>query len=42
MFKMIEGKIKKSTKLVLQKSDKDKISPRKAALDIVKLKLNGK
>lgn len=36
MFKMVEEKITKNTKLVLDKSKKDKTSPRTAAMEIAK------
>lgn len=36
MFKEVEGRVKKNTKLVLEKAAKEKIYPRDAALDIAK------
>lgn len=36
MFKLVEEKIKKNTKLVLEKSKKEKMNPRDAALEIAK------
>jgi glutamate dehydrogenase (NAD(P)+) len=36
MFKEVEGRVRKNTKLVLEKSKKDKIYPRDAALEIAK------
>ena len=39
MFKMVEEKIKKNTKLVLERAEKDEISPRTAAVEIAKEKV---
>jgi len=36
MFKEVEARIKKNTKLVLEKAQKEKIYPRDAALEIAK------
>jgi len=36
MFKLVEEKIKKNTKILLEKSKKEKINPRDAALEIAK------
>jgi len=34
MFKLVEEKIRKNTKLVLEKSKKEKLNPRDAAMKI--------
>jgi len=39
MFKLVEEKIKKNTELVLEKSKKEKINPREAAMEIAKGKV---
>lgn len=42
MFKLVEEKITKNTKLVLEKSKKKKITPREAALEIAKERIEKK
>jgi len=42
MFKLVEEKIKKNTKLVLEKSKKEKMNPREAALEIAKKRIKDK
>ena len=41
MFKLVEQKINKNTELTLKRSEKDKISPRKAAMKIAMERING-
>ena len=42
MFKLVEEKIKKNTKLVLEKAKKEKMNPREAALEIAKMRIREK
>ncbi|NIO45100.1 MAG: Glu/Leu/Phe/Val dehydrogenase [Candidatus Aenigmarchaeota archaeon] len=42
MFKLVEEKIKKNTKLVLEKAKKEKMNPREAALEIAKKRIRKK
>ncbi len=42
MFRLVEEKIKKNTKLVLEKSKKEKMNPRETALEIAKKRIKDK
>ena len=39
MFKLVEEKIRKNTKLVLEKAKKEKLTPRDAGMEIAKKRI---